>query len=144
MVMQTKRVSLVVLSLMLLVFSASPLMAVTESYARAPKMINANDLWSLLLTSKKGIYVFDVNNNEGRVKDGLITGAKPLDQSGDWPADKNAKIVFYCNRGVCKEALQASNRAHKSGFADVSILTDGIEGWKEHKKPTDKFVDHNY
>ena len=77
-----------------------------------------------------------------RAQTGSIPGARLLpsynyDIATELPPDKNADIVFYCRNTQCMASHTAANRALKAGYTDVSVMADGIEGWKNAGKPTD-------
>jgi hypothetical protein len=66
------------------------------------KLIHVADLAKLMADKDSQIHIFDANAPETRAGFGIIPGAKLLasDDSYDvattLPADKNAKLVFYC------------------------------------------------
>ncbi|AKU93251.1 rhodanese-like domain-containing protein [Vulgatibacter incomptus] len=84
--------------------------------------------------------IFDVNNADVRSKMGVIPGAILLssasqyDTAKELPADKNAKLVFYCANTRCTASHVAAERALAAGYTDVNVLPAGIMGWKEAGK----------
>ena len=66
------------------------------------KLIHVDDLASLLAKRPSNLSVFDANPPKTREREGIIPGAKLLssssnyDVAGELPAEKNAKLVFYC------------------------------------------------
>jgi len=90
-----------------------------------------------LVASKSG-YVFDDNSKESYAK-GHVPGAKWLLPGAVTaqvlPADKSAKLVFYCHNERCMACHQAANAAIKLGYKNVFIMPAGIVGWqKAHQK----------
>jgi rhodanese-related sulfurtransferase len=52
-------------------------------------------------------------------------------QIGKLPNDKRRKLVFYCESELCLRSYKAAEKALKHGYTDVSILKDGLPGWKK-------------
>lgn len=109
------------------------------------KLIRVADLEKMLSADKERVFIFDANNKSTREKQGLIPGAKTLDDSSEYdaqatlPADKTARLVFYCANEECMASHSAAKVAVAAGFKDVSVLADGIFGWKKSGKKTVKF-----
>lgn len=114
--------------------------------AKAPfKMIHVDDL-AQALDSKTPPVVCDANGKDTREKNGIIPGARLLSSSAKFdiakelPADKKTPLVFYCANARCLSSHSAAKRAMKAGFADVSVMADGIDGWRKAGKPVEKAV----
>ena len=66
------------------------------------KLIHVADLAKLMADKDVHVNIFDANAPETRAGFGIIRGAKLLasddsyDVASTLPADKNAKLVFYC------------------------------------------------
>jgi len=107
------------------------------------KKVHVKDL-ATWMKSEKTVFVYDANNEDTRTKYGVIPGAKILasynnyDVSQTLPADKNAKLVFYCANTMCMASHEAAKRATAAGYKDVNVMADGIQGWKKAGKPTEK------
>jgi rhodanese-related sulfurtransferase len=86
--------------------------------------------------------VLDANNPEFRQKNGVIPGATLLtsfnkyDPAKELPAAKDAALVFYCANTHCKASHAAAARALEAGYTDVSVLPEGLLGWKKAGQPT--------
>jgi rhodanese-related sulfurtransferase len=108
------------------------------------KLIHVTDLAPLVKEHAANLYVFDANNDDTRKKDGIIPGAKLLTSSSKYdiaktlPEKKDSKLVFYCANTQCMASHAAANRAAKAGYTDVSVMADGIQGWKTAGEPTEK------
>lgn len=106
------------------------------------KLIHVNEL-AQALESKQAPVVCDANSRSTREKDGVIPGARLLNSSAKFdvakelPSDKKTPLVFYCANTRCMASYSAAKRALKAGFADVSVMADGIQGWKKAGKPVD-------
>lgn len=50
---------------------------------------------------------------------------------GKLPTDKQGKLVFYCESDLCLRSYKAAEKALKHGYTDVSVLKDGLPGWKK-------------
>lgn len=106
------------------------------------KIIHVQDLDRLMKSPNTHVNLYDVNPLDVRAQTGSIPGARLLpsynyDIATELPPDKNADIVFYCRNTQCMASHTAANRALKAGYTDVSVMADGIEGWKNAGKPTD-------
>ena len=109
-----------------------------EAAAPEVKKVTVAELDGLIKEQK--VSVFDANGESTRAKFGVIPGAVllssitsyPLDQL---PAAKDKKLVFYCANTRCTASHTAAERAIGAGYSDVSVLPDGIMGWKQAGKP---------
>ena len=86
--------------------------------------------------------VVDANGSETRQQFGVIPGAVLLTNHREFalselPAAKSNKLVFYCGGTMCRASDKAASRAVAAGYTDVSVLRDGIKGWKAAGQPTD-------
>ena len=98
----------VMLPLLLIAAVAAPAVAMDlqSIFGGEPKdnfnLIHVNDLAKLKASDAK-VYIYDANPPDVRSSDGTIPGAKLLASSDDYdvantlPADKQAKLVFYCH-----------------------------------------------
>lgn len=106
------------------------------------KLIHVSDLASALKSEKKPA-VFDANTKDVRKKYGVVPGATLLTSSSKYdpaktlPADKATPLVFYCANTKCMASHQAAEKAVGAGYQDVSVMSDGIMGWKEAGQPTE-------
>ena len=78
---------------------------------------------------------FDIHTGRS-LHDPECDRVKAYDVAKELPADKNAKLVFYCANTMCKASEQAANRALEAGYVDVAVLPDGIMGWKSAGQKT--------
>lgn len=80
----------------------------------------------------------DANTEETRQKLGTIPGAVLLsssltyDPAKELPKAKNTKLVFYCLNPRCDASRVAALKALESGYTDIAVLPDGIQGWKRN------------
>lgn len=91
----------------------------------------------------KQVTPVDANGKELRSKAGVIPGAVLLTSSSQYdvkelPANKDAKLVFYCANQKCSASEAAAQRAIDNGYTDVAVLPAGIMGWKQAGQPTAK------
>ena len=99
-------------------------------------LINSAQLKEMMASTTAKVAVFDANNSNTRTKEGIIPGAKLLTSFNDYnvatelPADKSTHVVFYCANTRCTASHAAAERAAEAGFAHVSVMSDGIQGWK--------------
>jgi rhodanese-related sulfurtransferase len=108
------------------------------------KLIHVTDLASLMQDKSAGVHIYDANVPETREKFGVIPGAHLLASDDAYnvittlPADKNDLLVFYCANTHCMASHEAARRATTAGYTDVSVMADGIAGWKAAGQPTVK------
>jgi rhodanese-related sulfurtransferase len=103
------------------------------------KIVHVTDL-AAALKSERAPTVCDANSKGTRKMAGVIPGAVLLsstkfDVAKELPADKSKPLVFYCANTMCMASHEAAKRALKAGYADVSILPEGIQGWKDAGQP---------
>jgi rhodanese-related sulfurtransferase len=87
-----------------------------------------------ILQDKSGTVV-DANGEDTRKEYGVIPGAVLLSNNktfamSELPADKSTKLVFYCGGVACRASDTAAERAAENGYKQVSVLREGIKGWK--------------
>ncbi len=111
--------------------------------AEAPrfKVLHAADL-AAELQSATPPEVFDANAASVREHAGVIPGARLLasykkyNVALELPADKKSALVFYCANTLCTASHVAAERAIDAGYTDVSVMVDGIFGWKKAGQPS--------
>lgn len=108
------------------------------------KLINVAELEAMTQTQKGSIHIFDANKEKTRLEFGIIPGAKLLDSVSQYsasmlPPNKQALLVFYCANTQCTASHQAAEVAKKAGYNNVMVFADGIQGWKNSGKPTEKY-----
>ena len=113
-----------------------------HTMAAAPKKVTVPELAKL--TTAKQATVVDANDNAFRSKNGIIPGAILLTSSSEFalselPAKKDAKVVFYCANEMCGASHGAAQKAMSAGYTDVSVLPDGLMGWKAAGQKTASF-----
>jgi rhodanese-related sulfurtransferase len=106
------------------------------------KLIHVNDLAAEIADPKSGVMIFDANHPDTRAAYGVIPGAHLLPSADGYsvaqtlPADKSTPLVFYCANTQCMASHEAARRAVNAGYKDVSVMGDGIMGWKKAGQPT--------
>lgn len=104
------------------------------------KIISVGELDLLIKSSSKDIHIYDANAESTRINVGIIPGAKLIDSITDYdvtlvlPKEKNSSLYFYCANAMCTSSEQAASRAIAAGYTNVSVLKDGIFGWKKAGK----------
>ena len=108
--------------------------------AAAPASTTVTELASW--TKEKKATPIDANSPETRTKQGVIPGAVLLTSLQydikELPANKDAKLDFYCANEKCGASHQAAQRAMENGWTNVAVLPVGIKGWKSAGQPTSK------
>jgi rhodanese-related sulfurtransferase len=92
------------------------------------------------LKDKRAI-ALDANGVETRQKYGVVPGATLLSDHRSYaltelPSDKAQPLVFYCGGTQCRASDAAAQRALSAGYANVSVMRDGIRGWVSAGQPT--------
>lgn len=93
-----------------------------------------------LLVRKSSVHIYDANVESTRKNVGIIPGARLLESSSDYdiqkelPTDKSSRLIFYCANTMCTASHMAAERAVAAGYTDVSVMKDGIYGWKKAGK----------
>jgi rhodanese-related sulfurtransferase len=110
--------------------------------ANTLKIIDVKGLAQEMADPKSDVVVYDANHPDTRTKYGIIPGAHLLPSadgfsvSQELPANKDANLVFYCANTQCMASHEAARRAIDAGYKDVSVMSDGIMGWKKAGQPT--------
>ncbi|HUO05506.1 MAG TPA: rhodanese-like domain-containing protein [Candidatus Binataceae bacterium] len=105
------------------------------------KVIHVKDLAAMIAAKNPPVYIYDANHWSLRSSVGMIPGAHLLtspdqyDVTGTLPPDKHAELVFYCAETRCMASHEAARRATDAGYTDVSVMADGIIGWKSAGQP---------
>jgi len=113
------------------------------------KTLHVKDLDALLSNKQVKLFIFDANVESTRKNVGIIPGAKLLASVTDYkietelPTDKTSKLVFYCANEQCTASHSAAERAMKAGYTDVSVMVDGIYGWRDAGKKLSKVPEGN-
>jgi rhodanese-related sulfurtransferase len=114
--------------------------AAAEARATAIKQASVDEVAKYV--KDRTATIVDANGSETRQQYGVIPGAVLLTSHRDYamselPASKSNKLVFYCGGTMCRASDKAAARAAAAGYTDVSVLRDGITGWKSAGQPTD-------
>ena len=110
------------------------------------KTLHVADLASMIKKAPPGLTLYDVNVESTRSNVGVIPGSKLLSSSSKYnvgtelPADHNSPLVFYCANQQCTASHEAAKRAMAAGFTDVSVMVDGVFGWKKAGHPLKKIL----
>ena len=103
------------------------------------KTLPAADLVKAL-AANESVHVYDVNSI-ARYNKGHVKGAKHLDRhlisATTLPADKAARLVFYCGSSRCKASHKAAKKAMTLGYTNVAVMPEGIKGWEEASLPAE-------
>jgi len=52
------------------------------------------------------------------------------EQTDRLPRDKQRKLVYYCESDLCLRSSQCAEKSIKLGYTNVSVLKNGLPGWK--------------
>ena len=104
-------------------------------------LIQVAELKRLIADKTVALTILDANNESTRNREGLIPGAKKLSSSSGYdvatelPADKASALSFYCANTRCTASHTAAKRAIDAGYSNVTVFSDGIQGWKAAGEP---------
>jgi rhodanese-related sulfurtransferase len=105
-------------------------------------ILHVADLAAQLAAPGPHPVLYDANVESTRTHVGVIPSAHLLPVDGDvlryLPGDKTRALVFYCANTYCTASHLAAERALDAGYAKVSVLVDGIYGWRDAKQPVKK------
>jgi rhodanese-related sulfurtransferase len=106
----------------------------------AVKVVSVGDVAEFVRS--KSATIVDANGSDTRTELGVIPGATLLSNYRSYafselPAEKSTKLVFYCGGKMCRASDGAAARASEAGYKDVSVLRDGIKGWRSAGQPTE-------
>ena len=71
---------------------------------------------------------------EKSAKDASFGSAQDKFNMSKFP-DKNAKIVTFCNSGVCWKSYKAAVVLAKNGYKNIYWYRNGVPDWKARKLP---------
>jgi rhodanese-related sulfurtransferase len=117
------------------------LLAVPSARAESLRLIRTPEVVAMM-SDGKPLAIFDANNAKTRTDEGIVPGAKLLPSTSDYdtaavlPQDKGMRIVFYCANEMCTWSHTAANRAVSSGYTNVFVMADGIQGWRKAGQKT--------
>lgn len=110
--------------------------ASTEHARELPTMTTAE--LAGMLERHEQVAVYDSNGPE-RYAQGHIPTARHVghDQvtAAVLPADRAARLVFYCANEHCMACHTSANQAIALGYTNVYVLPAGIMGWTHEGKP---------
>lgn len=102
------------------------------------KSVSCRDVHDLL--ADRQAVLIDVNAAP-RWAAGHVPGALNLDPLGfsesDLPKARQTPLVFYCSNFMCRKAPSAALRAKAMGFANVGVMSAGIQGWMKQRLPVE-------
>ena len=124
-------------SLIALVFAAVILIPATAALAgEVYTVIHNVQLKGMVDADKRDFLLVDARNPE-EYRESHISGAVNIPQkrfdkyAGILPADKSAKIVFYCNGVKCGKSKRAALQASKLGYENIIVFAEGMPVWEE-------------
>lgn len=110
------------------------------------KTLRIDELEKIMSKPSVNVFIYDVNVLSTRKSVGLVPGAILIDEGSTYnveqtlPKNKKSKLVFYCANAYCTASHTAANRALTAGYKNVSVMVDGIYGWRDAKKTLEPFI----
>ena len=132
--------------------AAGAALAATDTPAEAPKGVTLVDAKKVQELQAAGATIVDTRKasefGEGSIKGAIsvpydpeksvkAVGFDPKMDKFDLSklADKNAKIVVFCNAGSCWKSYKAAVVLADNGYKNVSWYREGVPDWKARKLP---------
>jgi len=93
-----------------------------------------------LLDSDAVLTVVDARNpeeyQEVHIKGAINVPVKQFDRYADrLPADRSARIIFYCNGVKCGKSKKAAIKAMERGYDNILVYAEGMPVWEEKGMP---------
>ena len=93
-----------------------------------------------MLDSGAELTVIDARNpeeyQEVHIKGAISLPVKQWEKfAGELPADKKARLIFYCNGIKCGKSKKAAARAQAAGYDNVFVYAEGMPVWEEKGLP---------
>ncbi|MFZ5796987.1 MAG: sulfurtransferase [Desulfobulbus sp.] len=123
------------LFLVLTLCAAASLQAAETTY----QIITTDEL-KTMLDENAAMTVIDARNPE-EYQEVHIKGAINIPEkkfsgyTGQLPADKSTRLVFYCNGVKCGKSKKAAKKATELGYTDILIYAEGMPVWEERGLP---------
>ncbi|MHB8790079.1 MAG: rhodanese-like domain-containing protein [Desulfobulbaceae bacterium] len=100
----------------------------------------ATDELKTLLDEGAAMTVIDARNpeeyQEVHIKGAISIPEKKFSEyTGQLPADKAARLVFYCNGVKCGKSKKAAKKAAELGYTDILVYAEGMPVWEERGLP---------
>ena len=148
--MRTKHLALIGA---LMIGAAGFLVALPTVPAAAQTAVQPKEGWFSVLTTfdklraeatippKKGVAIIDSRPTARQYDPGHIPGAinipdTAFDKSLDkLPADKAAKLIFYCGGVDCMLSHDSAKKAKALGYQNIEVYADGMPDWKAKGGP---------
>lgn len=125
-------------STLFLVFALAT--AVCLQAAETKHQIITTDELKTMLDENAAMAVIDARNpeeyQEVHIKGAINIPEKSFaEHAAELPADKGARLVFYCNGVKCGKSKKAAQKASKLGYTDILIYSEGMPVWEERGLP---------
>ena len=132
--------------------AAGAALAAVDTPAEAPKGITLADAKKVQELQAAGATIVDTRKasefGEGSIKGAISVPYDPEKSAKEVGfdskmdkfdlsklADKNAKIVVFCNAGSCWKSYKAAVVLADNGYKNVSWYREGVPDWKARKLP---------
>ena len=114
--------------------------AVCLQAAETKFQVIATDELKKLLDENAAITIIDARNpeeyQEVHIKGAInIPEKKFSEYAAQLPADKGARLVFYCNGVKCGKSKKAAQKATELGYSNILIYSEGMPVWEEKGLP---------
>ena len=114
--------------------------AVSLQAAETAYQVITTDALKTMLDENAAMTIIDARNpeeyQEVHIKGAInIPEKKFSEYTGQLPADKAARLVFYCNGVKCGKSKKAAKKATELGYTNILIYAEGMPVWEERGLP---------
>lgn len=125
-------------STLIVVFALS--IAVCLQAAETKYQVITTDELKTMLDENAAMTVIDARNpeeyQEVHIKGAInIPEKKFSEYTAQLPADKGARLVFYCNGVKCGKSKKGAQKASELGYTNILIYSEGMPVWEEKGLP---------
>lgn len=114
--------------------------AVSLQAAETTYQVITTDALKTMLDENAAMTIIDARNpeeyQEVHIKGAInIPEKKFSEYTGQLPADKGARPIFYCNGVKCGKSKKAAKKAAELGYTNILIYAEGMPVWEEKGLP---------
>lgn len=118
---------------------AGLMLCAPQAWAAAPfKSVSAQEVLRRQQTESAKMMLIDCRTRTD-YKIEHIAGAVsiPLFELGFLPLPKDKDLILYCHGDGCNISLQGAKKLRGLGYKRISVMTEGLVGWKKHGYPVE-------
>jgi len=134
--MRSTRVLLFTILCSTILLTSATFLLAAEPQPASFKTVTTEELKKLIDSGKDAPLVIDARNpeeyDEVHIKNAVNIPVSKLEKDPTLlPADKNQRIVFYCNGIKCGKSKKAAQFAASLGYSNLMVYAEGMPVWEE-------------